>query len=369
MAKKSRNAIGEMLDAADSVKASPEPHIESLHVSPDEFDGTDGMDAQDPAESLGHSLYSSGFHPVLIFGTAATGKTTFLTSMLSFFTSTTDVGITITLGDPISRSTVGLKAHESSEKLFHYQVNNYLNGTAPVQNQEAFPFFVPVELRRSRNREIIRIALLESSGELWSVAMKKNYVQELREEISDVYRNYPLPMTIIMVVPYAMSEGYTGTDSTQNDRALFQDSDIALHQTLQVYQKYRPPHIRDKFCFVLTKWDLHTQVLASEEFTNPNGELVKSLVKQRFPRAFGHFENMIDQDLARCIPYSAGLIGGTKILEVPRDLKPTLDDFPYKLWGWIYKNATNGRDLYNGVEEGRKSIKDKVQNFFRELFS
>ena len=363
---KKNNAISDLIEAAGGSHALRQTEFPDPN-SPLEAVGQDEAQTQEVrGESLGKSLSANGFHPVLIFGTAATGKTTFLTSMLSFFTSTPDVGVTITLGDPISTTEVGLKAHESSEKLFHLQVNNYLNGLAPVQNQEAFPFFVPVELRSRRNHELTRIALMESSGELWSVAMKKNFVQELREEIIDVYINYPYPITVIMVVPYAMSEGYTGNNSSENDKSTFRDSDIALHQTLQVYQRYRPPHIRDNFYFVLTKWDLHTQVLASEEFLNPDDELVRELVRERFPRAFGHFENMADEDLAQCTPYSAGLIGGTKILEIPKNLKPALDEFPYRLWRWIYANATNGRDLYE-YEAPQKG--SKIGRFFRSLFS
>jgi hypothetical protein len=359
-----KNAISDLIQAAGENEAPPEPEVAA--ETPDPVELGERQPHESRSEGLGQGLAAKGFHPVLIFGTAATGKTTFLTSMLSFFTSTPDVGVTITLGDPISSTEVGLKAHESSEKLFHLQVNNYLNGQAPVQNQESFPFFVPVELRRRRNRELTRIALMESSGELWSVATKKNFVQELREEIIDVYINYPYPITVIMVVPYAMSEGYTGEASNEEDKTTFQESDIALHQTLQIYQRYRPPHIRDSFYFVLTKWDLHTQVLASDDFLNPDDEVVRELVRERFPRAFGHFENMADDDLAQCTPYSAGLIGGTRILEIPRNLKPALDEFPYRLWRWIYANATNGRDLY--IDDAPQAG-SRIGRFFRGLFS
>jgi hypothetical protein len=361
---KKNNAFSDLLDAAAKNQAPREPELQEPAPQPDEIDH--GAAGGAGGESLGKRLSDNGFHPVLVFGTAATGKTTFLTSMLSFFTSTPDVGVTITLGDPISNTEVGRKAHESSEKLFHLQVNNYLNGLAPVQNQESFPFFVPVELRKRRNKSLTRIALMESSGELWGVATKKNFVQEIREEIIDVYTNYPYPITVIMVVPYAMSEGYTGEDASEADKSTFHESDIALHQTLQIYQRHRPPQIHDSFYFVLTKWDLHTQALASEEFLNPDDEVVRELVRERFPRAFGHFENMADEDLAQCTPYSAGLIGGTKILEIPKNLKPALDEFPYRLWRWIYANATNGRDLY---EDDASQKGSKIGTFFRGLFS
>ena len=359
-------AISDLLKAAGEAQAPREDEFTDSDVYPELMGHDEGHAPEARAESLGRSLSSSGFHPVLIFGTSATGKTTFLTSMLSFFTSTPDVGVTITLGDPISTSEVGLKAHESSEKLFHLQVNDYLNGRAALQNQEGFPFFVPVELRKSRSHELTRIALMESSGELWGVDRRNNFVQALREEIIDVYVNYPYPITVIMVVPYAMSEGYTGDDPNENDKEKFRESDIALHQTLQIYQRYRPPRIRDNFYFILTKWDLHTQILASEEFLNPDDEVVRDLVRERFPRAFGHFENMSGDNLAQCTPYSAGLIGGTKILEIPKNLKPALDEFPYRLWRWIYANATNGRDLYEDDTQQRGS---RIGRFFRGLFS
>lgn len=325
-----------------------------------------GFDSNDDELSLGLRLLENDFHPVLIFGTRATGKTTFLTSMLAFFTSMPDVGVTVTMGDQLSNSGAGVLAHESAERLFHLQVGDFINGTAPAVTQEAFPFFVPLELRKAGLQSITKIALMDSSGELWNVQSKKNNVQELRSEIVDIYTNYPKPLSVLVVVPYAVSEGYTGNDTGTADEDEFKTSDASLLQTLQIYQKNRPVGIKDQFYFVLTKWDMHTQMIASEEFFDPDEELVAELVEQRFPRSFNFFKGMSHGNAARCTPYSAGLIGGTKVLEIPRDLKPVLQEFPYRLWRWIYANSTDGDDLYATSKRYRGN---RVANFFRELFS
>ena len=316
--------------------------------------------------ALGRALLENDLHPVLIFGTRATGKTTFLASMLAFFTSVPDLGVTVTLGDQISNSEAGMLAHERAEKFFHAQVSDYISGTAPVLNQDKFPFFVPLELRKAGMRSITKIALMESSGELWDVSKKKNNVQELRSEIVDIYKNYTRPLSVITVVPYAMSEGYTGADASLDDKAQFQISDASLLQTLQIYQKYRPAGMNDQFYFVLTKWDMHTKKIASKEFINPDESLIYELVEQRFPHAYNYFRNMSQGHSTQCTPYSAGLIGGTRVLEVPRELRPLLQEFPYRLWRWIYANATQGGDLYG---TGRPPRGGRFVKFFRELFS
>jgi len=286
--------------------------------------------------------------------------------MLSFFTSMPDVGVTVTLGDQLSHSEAGALAQESAEKLFHLQVSDYINGTAPVVNQDAFPFFVPLELRKAGLRSITKVALMESSGELWNVGNKKNQVLDLRAEIIDIYQNYPKALSVITVVPYAISEGFTGADSSVNDSGEFKISDASLLQTLQIYQKYRPAGIQDQFYFVVTKWDMHTLNIASEEFFNPAEELIAELVQQRFPRAYNFFKGMSHGHGARCTPYSAGLIGGSTVLEIPRHLKPVLQEFPYRLWRWIYANATDGDDLY---DTGPRPQGGRILRFFRELFS
>ncbi len=316
--------------------------------------------------SLGKSLLQNDFHPVLIFGTRATGKTTFLTSMLAFFTSMPDAGVTITLGDQLSNSEAGILAHESAEKLFHLQVSDYIGGTAPVLNQDPFPFFVPLELRKAGLPSITKVALMESSGELWNVKNHKNHVQKLRTEIIDIYENYPKPLSVIMVVPYAMSEGYTGSDSTIDDKEEFRVSDASLLQTLQIYRRSRPVGIEDQLYFVLTKWDMHTQKIASEEFVNPNDELVEELVLKRFPQSYNFLKAMSLEQGVRCTPYSAGLIGGTTVLEIPKELMPLLQEFPYRLWRWIYANATDGGDLYG---TGIRPRGGRISNLFRWLFS
>lgn len=316
--------------------------------------------------SLGATLFGNGFHPVLIFGTRATGKTTFLTSMLSFFTSMPDAGVTVTLGDQISQTEVGAQAHESAEKLFHVQVSDYLSGTAPAVTQDAFPFFVPLELRKAGETAITKIALMESSGELWQAGNYKNNVLSLRDEILDIYRSYPGPLSVMIVVPYAMSEAYTGEDTREKDLYEFRRSDASLLQALQIYQRNRPTGNRDQFYFVLTKWDMHTQQIASEEFINPDGSLVSSLIEERFPRAFNYFKSMSSEHRSRYTVYSAGLIGGTRVLQVPVSMMPVLQEFPYRLWRWIYANATGGEDLY-GVQQRPRG--GRIRNFFTDLFS
>lgn len=316
--------------------------------------------------SLGTTMFMNKIHPVLIFGTAATGKTTFLTSMLSFFTSMPDVGATVTLGDRLSDSEAGTQAHESAEKIFHQRVNEYLGGKAPTITQDLFPFFIPLELRKTGNRFATKVALMESSGELWSVQNAPNNVQILRTEILDVYRTYPKPLSVIIVVPYAMSEGYTGQDTSETDKDLFRISDASLLQTLEIYQRHRPEKIKDQFYFVLTKWDMHTSKIASKDFIQPSEELVGKLIEDRFPRAFNFFRAMSNDHQARCTPYSAGLIGGTKVLEVPAHLRPLLHEFPYRLWRWIYATATDGDDLYSSNIRPKGG---RVSRFFWGLFS
>ena len=348
----------EALDIAEAVSEEEAPPVTTS--------GPVKSPLREEGVELGKTLLRDGFHPVLIFGTRATGKTTFLTSMLAFFTSMPELRVTLTLGDQLSGSEAGALAHESAEKLFHQQVNEYLSGTAPVLNQDASPFFVPLELRKVGVRSITKVALMESSGELWNISNKRNQVQQLRAEILDIYKNYTKPLSVITVVPYAMSEGYTGGDGRIDEAAEFKMSDASLLQTLQIYQQNRPSGIKDQFFFVLTKWDMHTNKIATEEFVRPSEEFVAELVEKRFPRAYSFFKGMTHEQGAKCTPYSAGLIGGTRILEVPRHLKPLLHQFPYRIWQWIYSNATDGGEIDGS---GGRPRGGRFWKFLRELFS
>jgi hypothetical protein len=289
--------------------------------------------------------------------------------MLSFFTSMPDVGVTLSLGDQLLQTEVGAQAHESAEKLFHNQVTEYLSGTAPSVTQDAFPFFLPLELRKTGATGatgVTKIALMESSGELWHAGNYPNNVLTLRSEIIDIYSSFRAPLSVMIVVPYAMSEAYTGEDTRQNDLENFRQSDASLLQALQIYQRNRPTGSGDQFYFVLTKWDMHTRQIVSEEFISPDASLISAEIEKRFPRAFTYFKNMSLEHRSKYTVYSAGLIGGTKVLEVPRDLMPLLQHFPYRLWRWIYANATNGDDLYEVKERPRGG---RIRRFFRDLFT
>jgi hypothetical protein len=320
-----------------------------------------------PSQRLSAALETKGYHPVLIFGTRASGKSTLLTALFSYFQSDPESQATCILGDWIipTDTTVGAQLADEASRFFNRVVSEFHSGNAAPSTQFELPFFIPVVVHPSNGSPVVKLAILESKGEFYQVNPDSaRYFPELREEITDIYQNYNGAISVIIVAPYVMSEAYTSTEGEPT--ALgdeFKLADDALLASLQSYLKHRQHPELDRFNFILTKWDVHTKGINTPTFYNPPGGLVESLVSKRFPKAFTVFQNFSDSkgDRLSLMPFSAGVISGNDALPTPQKFRPIMHRFPNRLWNWLYMGAANGKPLYEKSSAGRS------KSFFAKL--
>ena len=322
-------------------------------------------------QSLSKLLIQKDYHPVLIFGTRASGKSTLLTSLFSYFQTDPQSGASCYLGDwiiPVETVEGSLIADEAS-RFFNRVVSEFHGGKAAETTQFQVPFFIPIVVKPNTKKPTVKVAILESSGEFYQVNTDSaRYHPELRAEIKDVYENYPGPLSIIIIAPYIMSEAYSGEvivgDKVKEE---FRLSDDALLASLQNYQRYRKNPDNDRMNFLLTKWDVHTEGLSDRKFVEPPPGLVEHLIRERFPKSWISFGNLTDasSNAMGVMPYSAGLISGNDALPIPPAFKGRMNIFPNKLWNWIYLGASNGKALYGNAQyKGKKTFLKKIFDLF-----
>ncbi len=334
--------------ASDKSFASASNSFATPHAAP-----------QASAVSLARELIAKNYHPVMIFGTRASGKSSLLTSLFHYLQTDSSSQAMCILGEwivPIDTS-YGQSVADAAKRFFNQVVMNFNDGNAAPRTDDKFPFYIPIILRPSNGQPEIRLAFLESRGEWYQVdKSSSDYFPELRDEVADVYKNYSGSLSILLIAPYVMSEAYTQEEPIDSSSSEIRDSDKGLFGALQAYHATRPNRDHDNFMFVLTKWDAHTRAIVAPEFSNPPRGLIERLIHERFPLAWNLYQTMPKSGNALSMQYSSGVMSGDARVAIPEQLKPIMNQFPRALWGWLYSNASGGQVLYTKTAKPKKSF-------------
>ena len=326
------------------------------HTSPDNNVEHSG---QYSSIGLARSLIEKKYHPVMIFGTQASGKSSLLASLFHYLQNDPRSEAICMLGEwilPID-STYGKTIADQIEGFFNRAVMNFNTGAAaPRTHHHTIPYFIPVVLRPSNGKPEIRLAFLESSGENYELNKDgAGYFKGLKDEILDVYRNFPGALSVLLVAPYTLKDAYTDQEIEPADDSAFQPIDQALYGALQSYQRERRWLDLDNYLFILTKWDVYTGGLSNPDFAKPPVGLVDKVISERYPLAWNFYRTMPKKGRSNSMQYSSGLITGSSVISVPDKLKPVIHQFPRALWNWLYMNASGGKTLNGPSNDQQKS--------------
>jgi hypothetical protein len=334
-------AEGQKPDVAFSPSPSFQTNDHSAKPMPTPADGRAKVE-------LAKELVHKGYHPILIFGTRASGKTSLLASLFHYLQSDPASPAIIVRGEwivPID-TTYGATVSEAASRFLGHVLNNFYDGEAAPSTRDEYPFYIPVILRPNNGQPEVRLAFLESRGEWYDINKNsRDLFPQLREEVSDVYQNFPNGISILLVAPYVIGEAYAEGLPNENNVKEMRDSDTALFGALQSYQMSRQHRDLDRYLFILTKWDAHTRSIIDKDFINPPRGMVSYLISERFPKSWTLFQNMQSGE-AQSMQYSSGLMSGNARAEVPEHLRPNMYKFPQMLWRWLYANATYGSELF-----------------------
>lgn len=339
-------------DAMTSTPALEQSYTSTLSSQESGLNTLDGVyserrspvSAQSSAQvSLAHELINKGYHPVMIFGTRATGKTSLLTSLFHYLNTDVTSGAMCMLGEWIvpTDTPYGQSVASAAQTFFNRVVMSFNDGDTAPRTMDTHPFYIPIVLRPKDGQPEVKLAFLESRGEWYQVDKESdNYFPELRDEVADVYRNYPDPISVLMIAPYVMTDAaYTDSESPDPRSPEIRDSDKGLVGALRAYQSNRVWRERDNFLFILTKWDAYTRDIVSPEFSNPPKGLIEKLIHERFELSWNLFQTMPKGPNALSMQYSSGLMSGDTRLAIPQELRPLINQFPRALLGWLYQNA------------------------------
>jgi hypothetical protein len=352
--------------AADKVTSAIKP-VEYLGIGQPQSNVDDSMRN---GRLLAQQLEEQGYHPVFIFGTAFSGKTALLSSMLAYpQAGLAPEPVEIALGDPLLPldEVYGRNSFDYAEYMFNHAVQRYIEGRVEGSTQVQEPFFVPVIVRPQKGPEV-RIAFLESRGEWFEPRQETNALyQPLKSEISSVLKHFGRGVSMIYVAPYTQVKLWDDDQDGQSakDVQLIKTANLGIRGGIQSYSKVRPSRERDAHMFLITKWDAHAQPGNDQDlFNSPTEEQIVHVARSKYTTAFTAFQAMSNtvhpwQKTVR--HYCAGIMSGRDILRPNESNAAIIYGFPRRLWNWIYANATrdNGggeRMLFSPPPQAQKSL-------------
>jgi len=280
-------------------------------------------------------------HPVIVFGSSMSGKSTLIMSMINALEKSGrdgDVGVGVSFGSSFysKRDAAGEAQMAWARNFYEAASTNFIIGReALASTQQEFPFFIPLDLRiRGSGLKPVKLAILDGRGEWYEPSRSgSDPFREIQDYIVEVLKNYTRGISIICVAPVSL--GPTDEDNVRN-------SDAGLWAALNRYQELRSDSDDDALLFLLTKWDQLASPGRDEMFSQLSGDDVVSIAQRRYSRSWDAFRNLrVGEDdwEKRCfMQYSAcRFIEGRPM--IPTDLAKEFLRYPRTVLNWIYGNA------------------------------
>jgi hypothetical protein len=290
-------------------------------------------------------LTAAGYHPIVLFGTAGSGKTSLLLSLLALLRDEPDLLCGLDLGEPILSvdTPYGRFLREQAEGFYGRKTQDFIEGRAAAKTAIEAPFFIPVVIR-PENKPQIRLAFMESNGEWYRPDRESDRLfRPLRRQIEEFLSAYQDPVTFIHLVPYTQQELYsTGGDQHTDDQEI-REACLAIVGALKAYKEVRTNKINDRHLMLVSKWDAHDRENVDRVgvLDDTTGEL-EAFLNDRYRQAFAEYRNLGLAPYQRQVEaYCAGQIRGQAVIKPRRgeDLHDALIQYPKKLWRWLYRTT------------------------------
>jgi hypothetical protein len=294
---------------------------------------------------LAETMDELGYHPVIVFGSANSGKSTLLGSLFGYFQIATSKGISISLGEALipSNTPHGKETYEEAQRFFYSQVQEFLDGTAHVKTRSERPFFIPVTIKPPNLPEV-KFAFMESDGEWYQPQEGADkFYPELMLEINAILKFYQKGISFIHVAPFTQQRDalLENKDFIKENKKALNTANLALVGVLNSYEKLRIVKKDDKHMLLITKWDVFSKDDPLVGLENVDISELKQFATTVYRKGYTALNNLnINSDQREILPYCSGRMSGRDILVPPTELEPILNKYPETLWNWLYGNAT-----------------------------
>jgi len=330
-------------------------------------------------------LLSLNYHPVVFCGTANSGKSAAITSLISFLMLSGRASVK--LGPwPYKASLDDKRMRLKSEDAYFRRVSEFRKGMAPKSDGVAIPTVIPLEIdvfddaqgaAGSSNSgalvNSIRIAIFDFSGDHLKSHLGEHELALFPGVIETLLRSFPLGISMLYMAPTTRLSGYKGGhsglephESNEGYDLSREDPDAHLANAIRKYISLRPNICAraDRHLFVLSKWDLAVP-LEHPSFVSPGRHVVEEAIERRFPEAWENYKVMpVPAENKMVQQYCAGIISDRAVMKFSKGawVRTLLDGYAKTMWNWLYRGATRapdfpaGLDLFSGNSRSKLSL-------------
>jgi hypothetical protein len=297
------------------------------------------------AKFVAHAI-SRKFHPVIILGGTASGKTAVIMSLLRFLlTRPSGIGV------ELDGTFFAADYPDRSERI--KDARDYLETTfAAFKEGEILksvlqrPLFLPIRITTDHPiqelNDHIRIVFVDGMGE-WFEADATNrgsdgsWTPDFRPEVYAFIRSQQVEsLTTIFVAPHSTDED----NSVPSNRVV-----AGLSSIITKYRNERHDESSDWNLFLFTKWDLTSRAKWEESIWRPDPVRLDEELRTRARDAWATYYNGTTMDHhRRCFMQYVSMIGDTAVSRmalppVNSENERILDHYSKILLNWIYANA------------------------------
>lgn len=290
-------------------------------------------------------LAAAGYHPVVLFGSAGSGKTSLLLSLLALLREEPDLLCGLDLGDAILNvdTPYGRYLRDQAEGFYGRKTQDFIEGRAAPKTAIEAPFFIPLIIRPEHKPEI-RLAFMESNGEWYRPDRESDRLfRPLRQQIEEFLSAYRDPVTFIHLVPYTQQALYTPGGDQHTDEQEIREACLAIVGALKAYKEVRANKIEDRHLMLVSKWDAHNREELDRVgvLQDTTGDL-EAFLNDKYRQAFAEYRNLgLAPHQRQVEAYCAGQIRGQAVIMPKRgeELHDALILYPKRLWRWLYRTT------------------------------
>lgn len=306
--------------------------------------GNPGSFGADDGFQIAAGLTSAGYHPVVLFGNANSGKTSLLLSLISLIRTEPDLHCGLDLGEPVLNTDTpyGRYLRDQAEGFYGKKTQDFIEGKAAPKTAIEAPFFIPVVFRPEGKPEV-RLAFMESNGEWYRPDRESDKLfPALRRQIEEFLSAFQEPVSFIHLLPYTQQATYTsGTDQYTDDSEI-NEASLAIVGALKAYLDVRANKMEDRHLMLVTKWDAHDKGEMDRVSVLQDSSDLERFLCNRYNQAFAFYRGMgLQSHQQQLATYCAGQMRGQSVI-MPRrgeELHDALIEFPTRLWQWLYKTT------------------------------
>lgn len=206
-------------------------------------------------------------HPVLVFGTRASGKTTMLLSVLNYATGNNKSTLNAHMGENAFPPSIAdaKTRYEHALEFMNVRLPAFSNNALPPATQTVEPFFIPLDVEApgfGKRPLPCRLAFLEGLGEWYEMDEKTNNktYKEIKPEITSIFKRFSKPISVIFVAPCYHPDGREELDYSHR----------CLANCINQYKLHRNDKNHDNILLLLSKWDFLHHPAKSEDFADPS---------------------------------------------------------------------------------------------------